>query len=758
MHHSRTVEDASDSEPAPALSSHLAYARRDISARNVPARASHVSGAGGGRPPPPPARRASAPASTHSAAASRAAAALPPAAFDRSTSTAYQEAGRAALSTSHAPGDHAVIIDLRPITSVLDAAYCKSSAEIGYETTGHLCLKDEDYDVAATTDASLLYGEVLPIGVVRMLDNSHLRAHAARRLFDLGMGTGKLCMQAWLMYTNLVEVHGIELAPSRYVAAETAALRLVARSGRRYRIHKLVRGREVAVCEDAGPHINSDDLADASIREVHTRCVSCAGPSRCRVLHLRCGNLFDITPSELRRADIIVMETDLPDASHPRICRFVAMCKRRARLLTYLNLRAIWPQNEHPAFMPCPLRQVASNVSLTDRFATSWAFQTGHHFFLWKCIGELPSSQLIHPVPMYLPSDADDWRSSTVEGEDDVMFVVRPARGGRDERPPSPDKPAVTTLSRIASHVMGGVSGGGGRSSRGSRSGRRHAPHTSSQVADDDMNCAPHPAQAGVLVSQVVQDDDGEMLVEERYEDVLPVSMPTHLSHAQTIEVPTEGHERSRGATDGPPSPPGSSRGSLSGRASISRASSSRLVIRVQIVPDWAVECSEDDLVVDERGYIVGIRLRSSETTLSATTNAATTAATLSLSAAISHRDRAVAGDDGLHCRSASVTKSTAAPRGSFSRASNDAFAFAGRRRGSGFDADMIRGYPPPDDDMYDNDVSSATMSGGAYGHDVKKKPKTGWRYVRSSLRQAFGIPKRTTAASDELTASLDSQ
>ena len=77
----------------------------------------------------------------------------------------------------------------------LDEAYGHRVSELGYETEGHLCLTDADVEVAKVARSSLLYGEVLPHGVVKVLDDKHLNAATSRHLFDLGSGTGKLCMQ-----------------------------------------------------------------------------------------------------------------------------------------------------------------------------------------------------------------------------------------------------------------------------------------------------------------------------------------------------------------------------------------------------------------------------------------------------------------------------------------------------------------------------------------------------------------------------------
>jgi hypothetical protein len=115
-------------------------------------------------------------------------------------------------------------------------------------------------------------------------------------------------------------------------------------------------------------------------------CAARGSGARCRTLRFVCGNLFELSAAEVRRADCVVMETDLPESLHARLCRFLCALKPGVRLLTYLNLRAIWPPAAHPLHTTCPLRQASGNLSASDRFATSWAYSTGHHFFLWKVL------------------------------------------------------------------------------------------------------------------------------------------------------------------------------------------------------------------------------------------------------------------------------------------------------------------------------------------------------------------------------------
>ena len=79
------------------------------------------------------------------------------------------------------------------VTVICTVGYC--IVRRADSTAGHLCVSRDDLEEAKHAGSSLLYGEVLPRGVVRMFDAQHLRGADARVVVDLGMGTGKLCMQ-----------------------------------------------------------------------------------------------------------------------------------------------------------------------------------------------------------------------------------------------------------------------------------------------------------------------------------------------------------------------------------------------------------------------------------------------------------------------------------------------------------------------------------------------------------------------------------
>ena len=113
------------------------------------------------------------------------------------------------------------------VHGLLTRAFGCETEQTGYCTDGHNCVGDRDQLNAVQNGASLLYGEILFEGVSRMLNREHLDAPGARSLFDLGAGTGKVALQAFLQFGNLARVYGVELSLSRYRLGEAALLRLV---------------------------------------------------------------------------------------------------------------------------------------------------------------------------------------------------------------------------------------------------------------------------------------------------------------------------------------------------------------------------------------------------------------------------------------------------------------------------------------------------------------------------------------------------
>ena len=158
--------------------------------------------------------------------------------------------------------------------SVLFKIYGSNVQETGHKTKGHVSLTDDDKDIIRSARGSLLYGELLPRGVNKALASKRLRAETASVLFDLGMGTGKVAIQAFLQYNNLEYVYGVELSQGRYDIAADAARTMVALLGADNFDVDEVPGRSITVSEK--PQMVDED--EDSVR----------------VLHFEQGNLLDV--------------------------------------------------------------------------------------------------------------------------------------------------------------------------------------------------------------------------------------------------------------------------------------------------------------------------------------------------------------------------------------------------------------------------------------------------------------------------------
>lgn len=211
---------------------------------------------------------------------------------------------------------------------------------------------------------SLLYGELLPRGANKALSSHRLDAASASVLFDLGMGTGKIPIQAFVQYSNLQCVYGVELSPARYKVAESAAMELVQLLGPEYFSVDCVYGRSICITQTA-----TRRRSGASMRSAY--CGS-AG----RQLHLECGNLFTASRS-IESADVIMLETEIPADLYGDLCALLKRMKAGARTLTYIDLRQMWTGGQ------CPFKRHECNKFVSDRYSTSWSVQRGHHFFIW---------------------------------------------------------------------------------------------------------------------------------------------------------------------------------------------------------------------------------------------------------------------------------------------------------------------------------------------------------------------------------------
>ena len=127
-----------------------------------------------------------------------------------------------------------------------------------------------------------------------------MNASACRSLYDLGMGTGKFVLQAFVQFKNLIKVVGIELAYSRFVLSEQAALCLITEWPKEYTLVSRVPNQNIIV-QNIGP------------------------TGQKRMLEFRRGNLFAAT--DCHDADIVIAQTNFPSETQVKLCRFLGCMK-----------------------------------------------------------------------------------------------------------------------------------------------------------------------------------------------------------------------------------------------------------------------------------------------------------------------------------------------------------------------------------------------------------------------------------------------
>jgi len=262
---------------------------------------------------------------------------------------------------------------------MIDMAYPRAKLEHRYNLDGHLCLSEVDERIANQLGGSLLYGEVLPSGVAKLCDETHLLVEQAKIVYDFGAGTGKLCVQCFFQYPHLDKVVAVEISPSRYKLGVAAWRRLA----------KL---RGFALIAD-------NDFECVLLETRH---------GRRRTLEFKCCDVFDSLDHTSRlaagdkgyvqAAEIIFLNTDFPDMCTPNLCRLFRAMRNGQRCATYSDVRKPYAKyakdtNAPPAQAKFPLVQLSDNVHPDDRFATSWSKDMGHHFYCFVK-GAMPTTQI----------------------------------------------------------------------------------------------------------------------------------------------------------------------------------------------------------------------------------------------------------------------------------------------------------------------------------------------------------------------------
>lgn len=205
---------------------------------------------------------------------------------------------------------------LPPVDELLRSAYgADELGKTGHHLAGHVVIHDADVSslVAKGQGSSLLYGELLPEGVVKLMEVlfSHREAmESSGPLLELGMGTGKVALQVFLSLQR--DVYGVELAPSRWALADAALQSIAKAAPNRFR--------------------------HSTVGEGVSRLASLADGSICEFV---CGSLLDTPVQLLASASAVVMEVCLPKEVQRQACKMLQRCQAGCRVVCYAPLHGL---------------------------------------------------------------------------------------------------------------------------------------------------------------------------------------------------------------------------------------------------------------------------------------------------------------------------------------------------------------------------------------------------------------------------------
>lgn len=229
------------------------------------------------------------------------------------------------------------------INKLLNTIFNNKFIEKGGDTTGHVCV-DEKEEKKESKNASLLYGEILPEGMDKALDETHMDIKKSKEIIDLGMGLGKNIIRIFLKYKNVERALGIELSRARYEIAYEAVLKMVKLYPKRFKL--LTKNKNcIKICDKLN-----------------------------RILVIKNGDLF--TENSILTSDIIICNTDFPKSMKTDLKRHLEKSKKNTKIMTYLDIGE-----------SDKLEQMKINKDKDDVFLTSWNKELpGHHFFIWNRI------------------------------------------------------------------------------------------------------------------------------------------------------------------------------------------------------------------------------------------------------------------------------------------------------------------------------------------------------------------------------------
>ena len=224
------------------------------------------------------------------------------------------------------------------VTALLQLAYLEDLDVSGHQTLGHK---------VEASEGELMYGELLTSGVTKALERLGAKQSSGKEtLLELGSGTGKVALQAFLECPGLRRVVGVELSRARHDVAVTALSRLADQQPGFTLSHP---GPDRSALQDTGG----------------------------RMIELQCGDLTATDAALVREARFLLLQVVLPEHVQTAAQRMQLHVVDGCRALMLKDLSRTWALEE-----PCPWHPVGS--ASVDYFATSWSPVSGHRLHLYE--------------------------------------------------------------------------------------------------------------------------------------------------------------------------------------------------------------------------------------------------------------------------------------------------------------------------------------------------------------------------------------
>mmetsp|Transcript_32042 Transcript_32042/g.56261 ORF Transcript_32042/g.56261 Transcript_32042/m.56261 type:complete len:260 (+) Transcript_32042:84-863(+) len=193
---------------------------------------------------------------------------------------------------------------------------------------------------------SLLYGEILPEGIMKAMDL--LGADNARSLLDVGSGRGTLAFFTFLCYPQITQITGVEISDSRFSLCTKAMKRIP--------------------CAETSKSAVSIELAEETGKK---RRLSFYKQDIMKMLD----HVKRLSP------DIVIFDVEINFGSKTLIA-FLKVLKPGCCVLSYEDLNAWWTKSlsVDDSIGSFPFTQ----FGIGNTYQTSWAPNAGYKFMTWR--------------------------------------------------------------------------------------------------------------------------------------------------------------------------------------------------------------------------------------------------------------------------------------------------------------------------------------------------------------------------------------